>query len=364
MAINLLDLLSQSVSPGLVKSVSGHLGESGSAVESGFGALLPVLLGGLASKASTGGGAASVFSMLTGPKIDTNALGSLGSMLGGGQAGTVTGLGTTLLSSLFGGDKLGGVGAALASITGLKPGNASSLLALAAPLVFGFLKKFIGERGLDAAGTAQLLTGQKDFLANKLEPSLTAVLGLGSPAALLSGLTPAGAAGAAAAAPGLSRWLPWLLGLAAAVGLLWALFGGKPATPPVAAPVTIPVTPPVSAPAALPAPAAFDLKVPAKIYFASGKADIGAPGMAVIDSVAALLKADASKKVDLTGYTDKTGDTAANQTLAKNRAMAVQAALLAKGVAADRITGKPPVFVEVGAGGSDAEARRVEISAP
>ena len=128
--------------------------------------------------------------------------------------------------------------------------------------------------------------------------------------------------------------------------------------------MTIPVTAPVTAPAALPAPAAFDRKAPAKVYFASGKADIGAPGMAVIDRVAALLKADASQTIDLTGYTDKTGDSTANQTLAKNRAMAVQAALLAKGVAADRITGKPPVFVEVGAGGSDAEARRVEISAP
>ena len=107
----------------------------------------------------------------------------------------------------------------------------------------------------------------------------------------------------------------------------------------------------------------LDLKSAAKIYFDTGKAAIGTEGATVINAVAALLAADPAKKVNLTGYTDKSGDAAANQALAKNRAMAVQAALVAKGVAAVRITGKPPVFVEVGAGGADAQARRVEITA-
>lgn len=353
MSVNLLEMLSNAVTPGLVKSLAGHLGESEVAVGSGLGSLLPALLGGLASKASTGSGASSVFSMLTDPKVDTGLLGNLGSLLGGGQSSTVTSVGTTLLSGLFGADKLGGLGSALGAISGLRPSSAGSLVALAAPMVFGFLKKLVTERGLNAAGTASLLAGQKNFLANKLEPSLTAALGLGSPTSLLAGLVPAAAAGGVAAASGLSRWLPWLIGLALAIGLLWALFGGKKAAPP-----------PVATPPAVTAPStAFDLKAPAKIYFDSGKADIGAEGQTVITAVAALLAADAGKKIDLTGYTDKTGDTAANQELAKNRAMAVKAALEAKGVSAERITGKPPVFVEVGAGGADANARRVEITA-
>ncbi len=40
----------------------------------------------------------------------------------------------------------------------------------------------------------------------------------------------------------------------------------------------------------------------------------------------------------------------------------MKAALEAAGVAAGRIDTKPPAYVEVGAGGADAEARRVEIS--
>ena len=64
----------------------------------------------------------------------------------------------------------------------------------------------------------------------------------------------------------------------------------------------------------------------------------------------------------LTGYTDKTGDVAKNEELAKSRATAVRDALKAAGVAEASIEMKAPMFVEVGAGGSDAEARRVEIS--
>jgi outer membrane protein OmpA-like peptidoglycan-associated protein len=66
--------------------------------------------------------------------------------------------------------------------------------------------------------------------------------------------------------------------------------------------------------------------------------------------------------VALTGYTDKTGDVAKNEELAKSRASAVRDALKAAGVAEASVEMKPPMFVEVGAGGSDAEARRVEIN--
>jgi hypothetical protein len=67
-------------------------------------------------------------------------------------------------------------------------------------------------------------------------------------------------------------------------------------------------------------------------------------------------------KVIITGYTDKTGDAAKNEELAKNRAAAVRDALKAGGVPEASIDMKPPLFVEAGAGGSEGEARRVEIS--
>ncbi|MES2960037.1 MAG: DUF937 domain-containing protein [Pseudomonadota bacterium] len=361
MAINLLEMLTRAISPATVKSVADHLGESESGVQSGLALLLPALLGGLASKAATPSGAAGVFASLNGAKVDTDLPGNLGSLLGSGQSSSIASvgsLGSLLLGHVFGADKALGVGTALAGITGMRSGNAGSLVTLAVPVVFGWLKKLIAERGLDASRTAELLIGQRNHLTGHLDPALTRALGLGAPAGLLASLgSTAGAAGNAAAAHGTvaatggMRWMPWLVGAVMGIGALWH-FLGTAGTAPAA----------VRAPAVLAAPAG-DLKLPAKVYFETGKAEIGAEGQALVTAIAGGLDKDRAAQVQITGYTDKTGDAAVNGELAKNRALAVQAALVAAGVGADRIEARPPVFVEVGAGGADAQERRVEISA-
>ena len=103
------------------------------------------------------------------------------------------------------------------------------------------------------------------------------------------------------------------------------------------------------------------VSLPAKVYFEVGAAAIGADGSKTLGAVADMINKDALK-VTVTGYTDKTGDVAKNEELAKSRASAVRDALKAAGVAEANIEMKPPMFVEVGAAGGDAEARRVEIS--
>jgi outer membrane protein OmpA-like peptidoglycan-associated protein len=107
--------------------------------------------------------------------------------------------------------------------------------------------------------------------------------------------------------------------------------------------------------------AATTAGLPAKVYFDVGAATIGADGAKTIAAAADAIK-QGGLKVALTGYTDKTGDVAKNEELAKNRAAAVRDALQAAGVDAAGIEMKAPMFVEVGATGGDAEARRVEIT--
>ncbi len=131
------------------------------------------------------------------------------------------------------------------------------------------------------------------------------------------------------------------------------------AAPAVAAPAPVAVTAP--APTAAPAAAAYAW--PAKILFDSGKSALSNDGMTTIKAAAAALAANASQKVGITGYTDKTGNADANAALAKDRALNVRDALKGAGVADDRITMQPPVFVEAGKDGADAQARRVEIKA-
>lgn len=95
-----------------------------------------------------------------------------------------------------------------------------------------------------------------------------------------------------------------------------------------------------------------------KFYFASGKADLAAGAN---DALADIIKgANAGRKLVVSGFHDATGGAAKNAELAKQRAMAVSDALKAAGVKADQIELKKPE--EMLATGSNAEARRVEVS--
>lgn len=75
-----------------------------------------------------------------------------------------------------------------------------------------------------------------------------------------------------------------------------------------------------------------------RLNFATGKAtlDMEKSGEQ-LNNIAEIMKGYPSVKVKLGGYTDNTGNEAANMTLSQNRADAVKAALVAKGIAADRI---------------------------
>lgn len=75
-----------------------------------------------------------------------------------------------------------------------------------------------------------------------------------------------------------------------------------------------------------------------RLTFATGKAtlDMDKSGEQ-LNNIAEIMKGYANVKVKLGGYTDNTGNEAANMTLSQNRADAVKTALVAKGIAADRI---------------------------
>ena len=75
------------------------------------------------------------------------------------------------------------------------------------------------------------------------------------------------------------------------------------------------------------------------INFQSGSAYL-AENNAVLDQVAAALKPCAGMAVEVQGHTDLTGAPDTNQTLSQERAERVVAALVAKGVPADRLTAK------------------------
>ena len=373
MSVNLLSLAQQAMGSDFGKLAAQFMGESPETTQSAITSLLPTVLGSVAAKGATPDGAASLLSLINGANLDTSALGNVAGLFGGGGSAmnSLLKLGSSsLVPSLFG-DKAGALVSALSSSSGMKTSSSTNLLAMIVPLVLMVLKKLIGERGLKPSSLATLLGEQGDNLKASLDPRLTGALGFSSPAAFLSGLggqaadaaARAGAAvatgaGAAAAATksGTMRWLPWIIA-AAVLLLLWNLFSGRKPAEPAPAP-----KPAAMAPAPAPAaPAAMAAVLPAKVYFDVGSSALGADATKAIAAAADAVKKD-GLKVAVTGYTDKTGDTAKNEELAKARAKAVRDALAAAGVPEAAIEMRPPLFVEVGAGASDAEARRVEIS--
>ncbi len=373
MTDNLLSLATNALGGDFAKLAGAFLGESAPATQSAIAGLLPAVLGGIAQKGATPEGASSLLSLMNGANLEAGVLDDVAGLFGSGNGAmsSLMKLGTsTLVPALFG-DKSGGLVNALASAAGIKGSSATNLIAMAVPLVFAFLKKYVGSRNMSAAGLSALLKGQGEHLSKSLDSRITGALGYASPAAMLSSLsgaapfaaapaaargTAAGSAAAAATASrsGPMRWLPWLVG-AAILAAAWSMFGGKPE------PAASTPAPTAGAPTPAPAPAPVVAGFPFKAYFDTGSAAIGPFANATIASAAAAMKRD-GVKVAITGYTDRTGDAAKNEELAKSRALAVRDALKAAGIAEGDLELRPPVFVEAGAGSADAEARRVEIN--
>ena len=167
--------------------------------------------------------------------------------------------------------------------------------------------------------------------------------------------------------------LPLFLGTVALIALLvhaavlnnttWfgAYWNGRANAPVATAAPAAVVTAPVVAPAPAnePTPTAAELPV-GRVFFDVGKSDQWIDGGDSIATVAAYVKLHDGAKVAISGYHDPSGNKDHNQQLAKERAIVVHDALIAAGVAADRIALEKPV--ETTGTGDPRDARRVEVT--
>lgn len=97
----------------------------------------------------------------------------------------------------------------------------------------------------------------------------------------------------------------------------------------------------------------------AKVYFAVGAAALDDADKGVVSKTVEALAAKPDAIVLLSGFHDPSGDPAKNAELAKQRAQSVRDALVAGGVAIDRVKFRKPEST-VGTGSAE-EGRRVEI---
>ena len=136
-------------------------------------------------------------------------------MFSGGQGtDSLLNAGSGMLKFLVG-DKLGSIVDVISNVAGVKTGSSSSLLKMAAPLLMGFVGKYIKEKSIDALGLKNLLGGQRDFISKGVPSALSSVLGLastaGNTASTASKMTSGG--GSSNTSGGGNNMLKWLLPL-------------------------------------------------------------------------------------------------------------------------------------------------------
>ena len=109
MNANLLTLAQEAMGGDFSKLAGQFLGETPGATQSAMTSLLPAVLGVIAQKGATAGGASSLMSLISGANLDVSSLGNIAGLFGAGGAG-INGLlkaGTSSLVPALFGDKSG-----------------------------------------------------------------------------------------------------------------------------------------------------------------------------------------------------------------------------------------------------------------
>lgn len=106
----------------------------------------------------------------------------------------------------------------------------------------------------------------------------------------------------------------------------------------------------------------FDGMPALKVYFGTGKTAVTGDFGTKAKEVLEFLKTNPEAKAIVSGYNDPRGNAAANERLSSGRAKNVAAALVASGVAKERVMIEKPANPTDGSEKSNEEARRVEVT--
>jgi OmpA-OmpF porin, OOP family len=210
MSFNLMDLAKGYFSNQLVSKASSFLGESESGVAKAVSAVLPSIIGGVADKASSLDGAATISRLAT-EQHNGGILNSIGDFLSPEKGNDLLGKSTGIISSIFGNS--GGSNMLtnlISNFAGVKGSTVGTLISMAAPAVLGMIGKHKSETNLSDSGLASMLGEQKKLAMSALPSgfSLPGVSGAASAAAShATGAATAAAGAATASAGGVGRFI-------------------------------------------------------------------------------------------------------------------------------------------------------------
>src|SRR5215471_8953975 len=174
MAVNLVSLIMQFLTPDMIGRIASALGLDRNNTQTAIGAAIPGLLAGLSGVAAQPGGAQKLVDTV---RQQTGALGSFANMIGASGQSSLIEKGSQILSSLLDGRDQTALAGAVGKYAGLGQNASGSLLGMLAPIVMGTIGQEQGTRSLDAGAITSLLSSQKDNIAAALPAGFANLLG-------------------------------------------------------------------------------------------------------------------------------------------------------------------------------------------
>ncbi|HUB32008.1 MAG TPA: OmpA family protein [Bryobacteraceae bacterium] len=318
-----------------VGTIAQSLGASEQSVMQGSKFSIASLLAGLASKSQDTGLLRHMLDLAPSGDMTLNQVATAAS----DSNSPLMTSGKRILSGLFG-DSEDKVIHAVGNSSGLHAGTASSLLALAAPMVMGFLGKRVRSEGMSMGDLGNTLRKESGTIQSAL------------PAGLAEEFWPtAGRTASPVVAQTVqaerssTSWLP-LLALLLLIPFFFWLFhhGHNPAVPQVSRVIQ---TAPVGSANRMANEANRSVTSPdavqralgnVNLRFNTGSAKLLPTSETQLNRIAATLKANSDVNMKLSGYTDNVGSANNNLQLSQQRANNVMAELVHKGVSSNRLT--------------------------
>ena len=260
MAQNLVESIIGMATPAIVERVAAALGINPDLARKALTAALPVILGAVASRASTPTGATQLFNAVS----KFHAPADLSHSLSGASAAKFSSAGSDMMNSLIGGKETSSLVEVISQFSGVSGNAGSGLVGLGTQMVMGQLAKARSGSGLDANGLASLLSSQQGAIQSALPAGLSSLLAsTGSFGHAFSKATGAASSAAASAIPPKpavasgaprnsvgSNFLMWLIPVVLIAAAAWYYMAGSKAPEPAPAPAATTEQPATQAPAA------------------------------------------------------------------------------------------------------------------
>jgi hypothetical protein len=157
------NLMKQLASGNHLSTISKSVGGDENAVKSALSMGLPLIMGSMANKASTPGGADTLMNMVS-QTGTSNPIDNLGGFLSNPQAAGGAGMASSLLGS-----QMSGIQTAISQKTGLPPAIVGQILTIATPMVMGHVSKMLSGKKVDQAALVSHL-GDQSKMAMQSSP--------------------------------------------------------------------------------------------------------------------------------------------------------------------------------------------------